>query len=357
MIEIDKSALRDNYQTFAALIEPSLMAPVLKSNAYGHGLNSVYAAIKDFSPPWLCVAYQNEAESLRSMGYKGRILIVAPFTYTQLADLAKLDCDILITHEGLLDEYLNFDKPIRAHIKVDTGLSRQGFLYSEIVKLKAKLRSKPIVGISTHFANVEDVVDQDFSHEQLRVFNEAYTALGIKCLRHSSASAGTLLIPESRFDFCRVGISLYGVWPSEKTRLALLSQYPNVKLNLKPVMQVKSHVDLVKMIPKGSYVGYGCTVKVEKDTKIAVIPFGYYEGLPRVISFSSSAYVLIKGQRCPFLGRISMNMSVVNVSHVSDVKHGDDVTVLGRDGLEHISVDDLASWGDTISYEILTGFR
>jgi alanine racemase len=215
-------------------------------------------------------------------------------------------------------------------------------------------KSDRAVGIATHFANVEDVLDHEYGAKQLDAFTrvlEIFASRGIKLLRHAASSASSLLLAESTFDLCRVGISLYGVWPSTLTRLSYLQKFSRVP-ELKPVLSWRCRLMTVKEIQAGQFVGYGCTFRAVKDMKIGVLPVGYYEGLPRVVGDSQS-YVLLHDKRCPIVGRICMNMTMIDLSHVS-AEVGDIVTLIGKDESEEIHAGQFADWAKTIHYEIFT---
>ena len=156
----------------------------------------------------------------------------------------------------------------------------------------------------------------------------------------------------SRFDMVRAGISLYGYWPSQPTKLSY-AQLQQQSIELKPVLSWKSEVSLLKTIPAGRYVGYGCLYKTNRETKVAVIPVGYYEGFPRLAG-SRQSYVLISGQRCAILGRICMNMMIVDVTHIESLELYEEVTLIGKSGTETLLASDIAEWAETIHYEILT---
>jgi len=355
-VEIQAEYLRANYKVFTSLDGSYDLAVVLKSNAYGHGLKECYQAIESENPKWLCVAYLDEAAQLRSLGYKEQILLVAPVAREEFEQAFQLSVDIFLTHQQLVDEWVACKQRPRAHVKFDTGLSRQGFATSDATKLVKQLApvKQDLVGICTHFANVEDVTNHEYANQQLASFGvvkKSFKDAGFSVLEHASSSASSLLLTQSRLDMCRVGISFYGFWPSAATRLSYLNLHSHVP-DLKPALSWKSPIAMIKDVSKGAYVGYGCTFRAVSDMKIAVLPVGYYDGYPRLAS--NRAYVLIRGQRCPVVGRISMNLMVVDVSHVDAVERSDIVTLIGTDGSEVLPAEDLAEWAETIHYEVVT---
>jgi alanine racemase len=212
-----------------------------------------------------------------------------------------------------------------------------------------------IVGVCTHFANVEDVLEHEYADEQIGLFHkvcDVFRQHGLQCIEHCASSASDLILAASRFGMCRVGIALYGFWPSPSTRLSYLQIHKKIP-ELIPALTWKTSIAMLKDVPAGTFIGYGCTFKAVKDMTVAVLPMGYYEGYPRLVGDEQS-YVLIRGQRCPLVGRISMNLMVVDVSHVIDVQRYDEVILIGKSGKEEIDATKLAGWASTIHYELVT---
>lgn len=360
-ITIDGQALRSNYRFFESRVGRERLAAVLKSNAYGHGLRQVYEVLAPLNPGWICVNYLEEARRLRGFGYQGRILVCGPFTPDQVEAAAGTAADVFVgTHEALA-AVLASSSAVRMHLEIDTGMSRQGFAPSEAPALADLLathvanRPEILAGVCTHFANVEDVLEHEYADKQLALFDDArnaFIARGMKPLFHVASSASTLILPDSIMDLHRVGISLYGQWPSQATRLSFLSESGDVD-GLQPVLAWRAKLTSVIDIGPGQYVGYGCTFRATRKMRIGVVPAGYYEGLPRAVS-GSQAYVLVEGIRCPVVGRVCMNMTMVDVTEVSGAKVGMEATLIGRQGGESIHASEIAAWGDTIHYEILT---
>jgi alanine racemase len=354
-IDLDKAALRHNFRQFCSIGGHSKVAPVVKSNAYGHGLSPVYSALAEERPAWLCVNYVSEAAQLRHLGYPGRILVVGPSVPRELEEASSLDLDVVIGAKETLNAWKELSHSCRVHIKFDTGMSRQGFAPRDAAQIAAYLvdRSALVSGICTHFANVEDVTDHGYAKEQLRQFDQAilaFKAAGLAPMVHAASSASSLILAESRFDLLRVGISLYGTWPSSLTRVSYLQLNQSVP-ELRPVLSWRSEVTTLKMVAAGQFIGYGCTFRALREMRIAVVPVGYYEGYPRLAGEGSS-FVLIRGERCPIVGRICMNMMMVDTTHLGVCVFGDQVTLIGKDGSETVSAQDLANWSKTIHYEI-----
>jgi alanine racemase len=357
-IEINKEALLNNFRVFQTKTGKSTVMPVLKSNAYGHGLKECWSILKSAAPTWIAVNYISEAELLRNLGFKGRLLVVGPAVESGFAKADALELDLVAGNMDLLKSWANRPGKCRLHVKIETGMSRQGILPEDVDEAVAYFLAKKVspTGICTHFANVEDVTDQSYALHQMSGFETAiakFDAAGFKTIRHAASSASSLIMESSLFDLSRVGISLYGVWPSKLTKVSYLQLNANVAM-LQPVLSWKTEITTLKKVHVGQYIGYGCTFRANHEMDIAVLPVGYNEGYPRIAG-EGPAYVLIRGERCPIVGRICMNMMMVDVTHTSKNLHvGDEVVLIGKSGEETVSAGDLANWSKTIHYEIFT---
>jgi alanine racemase len=358
-IELSRGALLHNYGLFVDSLGKDRVVPVLKSNAYGHGLPEIYEGLKDADPLWLAVTYTSEARLLRKLGYKGRLLNVGPIEEEDLEPSSQLDIEVFLASPELLEPWCKTPKRPKIHIKVDTGLSRRGFSLEELEKILPALVpfKNDVVGLATHLANVEDASNTDFAHLQLNQLLRAWKmtkATGLDgLLIHSSSSASALLIKEPKFDLNRIGISLYGLWPSEKTRLSHFVFSKHFEAPLRPVLSWKTKISSTRIIQEGDFVGYGCAFKAAHRMKIGVIPIGYFEGYPR-LAVGRGAYVLVHGRRCPIVGRICMNMAMIDLDNSPQAAVGDMVTLIGRDGKEEVNAEQVGQWADTINYEIVT---
>ncbi len=209
-------------------------------------------------------------------------------------------------------------------------------------------------GLSSHFANIEDTTKHDYPRLQLEAFRAAVRTVqahGVRVpVKHMSCTASTILFPETDFSMARVGIGLYGHWPSKETYLSCL-QKKREPLLLKPVLSWKARIAQVKKIGPDSCVGYGCTYKTTRPTVLAVVPVGYFDGYDR--GLSNTAHVLVRGRRAPVRGRVAMDFFMADVTDIPGVRLEDEVTLIGPDGKERITADDLAGFAGTISYEIL----
>lgn len=373
-IEIDKKALRNNMEQFLKLIpkKTRLMA-VVKSNAYGHGLALVAKLLANLQPTtynlqprlWFGVDSIVEALALRREGIKNQILVLGSTLPTRFTEAARENIVVTISNfESLAALGKIKNRPANQgetrpsgrpvfHIKIDTGMHRQGFLPNDIFKLIKLLKYFKLSpqGVYTHFAAAKDIAYPTYTLEQLKKFNSAVSDLkkaGFKNLvRHAAASGGTLLFPDSHLDMVRVGMGPYGYFPSPEAELHLWD-----KIKLKPVLSWKTLVVEIKEIPAGSYVGYDLVEKVNRKTKIAVLPIGYWHGYDR--GLSSIGEVLVRGRRAKVLGRVSMDMGVIDVTDIPKVLVGDEVALIGRQGREELRADELALKIGTSQYEFLT---
>jgi alanine racemase len=367
-LEIDAQALAQNARVLRELLGPGVrLGGVLKGNAYGHGFAQVLP-LAHAACDTLYVIDPHDALEVRAFEAKGsaprrQVLVLGAVDADEAVALARAGVDVALTDRGqerFLPALRAAGVRLRGHVHVDTGLGREGFTPDELSAglgfLAGARDAIEVVGVLSHFANTEDVTEQTYALSQLAAFDEGARrlreALGIagQLERHIAASAAALLLPHARYDAVRAGISLYGLWPSNETRLSMRALTGRVP-ELKPVLSWRCRSQLTKWLPKGSYVGYGCTFRCPVDTRIAVLPLGYFDGYPRLLS--SRAHVLVEGQRCPVLGRVMMNHVVVDVTRAQ----GEDAltaTLLGRDGDEQVSADQLAAWAQTINYEIVT---
>ncbi len=355
-VNVSKAAVQHNIKTFRQLLAPKTkLFAVVKSNAYGHGLASFSRLADQFGVDGFCVDSVVEGEKLRKEGIKKPVLVLGSTFRNFLETAAKNKITITVSSlEGLAELAASKYKP-EFHLKMDTGMHRQGFYYSELPKAiriisnsKFKI-SHALKGIYTHFASAKELNYPTITDMQFKEFQKAVKhieAAGYKNLvRHAAASGGTLMNQKYHLDAVRIGIGLYGLWPSGE----LMMQLP--KIRLKPALSWHTLVSEVKKIGPGDYVGYDLTERMEKPGKIAVLPIGYWHGYPRALS--SIGEVLIGGKKCRVFGRVSMDMIVADVAGVKTGR-GMKATLIGRQGNEEVSAYDLARKLGASHYEIIT---
>ena len=360
-VEIDKNNLIHNLKTFRSLIGPEVvLMSVVKANAYGHGILEVADIAKEHSD-WFGVDSIDEALLLKNNGIKKPILILGYTLNDRLKDVVENGFSQTVYNEetikklGELSNELN--EKVNLHFKVETGTSRQGVGESELLKRIKTVKQYPnlnIQGLSTHYANIEDTTDHGYAKSQLEKFNEIIKKLGEEGIdipiKHTACSAAAVLFPETHFDMVRVGISQYGMWSSKETFVSANGDAS--KIELQPVMTWKTRIAQIKEIPSGTPVSYGLTEKVSRDSKIAVLPIGYWDGYDR--GLSSVGNVLVGGKRCKVLGRVCMNMIVVDVTDISDIDIEDEVVILGKQGSEEITAEEIGEKIGSINYEVVT---
>lgn len=365
-IQLHQKALWANISSLGSLHPRGTegVCVVLKSNAYGHGLETTWKAFENRKIHSIGVAYVEEAQLLRKAGYKGRILMLAPAFEDQFPECQQLGLEVFLSSEEQIQRFdeltqkSNALASLKVHLKFDTGLGRQGILRVAIPSLlPTLLRIKnSVVGVCSHFANVEDVEEQEFAQKQLSEFLAIRKDLDSSLTTvewHIASSAAHILMPEARMDFVRVGISTYGIWPSKVTKTSRAQIDPKKQLTLTPCLSMTTRIHAVKRILKGSYVGYGCTFKAPKDMVIASLPLGYYEGILRLAG-QRGAYVLVEGSRCKVVGTISMNIIMIDVTDLPSATAGQEVVLIGRSGDEALTVEQWADWCSTIPYEFVS---
>ncbi|MBI4726979.1 alanine racemase [candidate division TA06 bacterium] len=360
-VELDKKALLKNLKTFRSLLgQGTKLCPVVKSNAYGHGTLEAARIIQCSGlADWLAVNSADEGLKLRRQGIKLPVLVLGYVPLARLSDAVLHDLRLTVYNREILAKLrsLKTKKKIFLHIKLETGTHRQGVDLKGALHLAKMIKGSKnlaLEGYSTHFANIEDTTDRSFAGKQLQRYQKMLNELekkGFKAnVNHIACTAASLVFPQTRLQLARIGIGLYGLWPSRETMVSLKEQ--GSEFRLEPVMSWKTRVAQVKMVPAGSYIGYGCTFRVSRRTKIAVLPVGYYDGYDRKLS--NTAYVLIKGKRAPIRGRVCMNLCMADITDIPGVRPEDEVVLLGKQKNEKISAEQMAQWIGTINYEVVT---
>ncbi|MBF0102840.1 MAG: alanine racemase [Desulfobacterales bacterium] len=366
--EIDIAALGHNIRLLKQQTKPhTQFMAVVKANAYGHGMINVAKHAQQFGASFLGVARLEEAIHLREANIDCPILILGYTPYCHTAELIhyRLIPSIfsLETAKGLSTEAQKIGKSIKIHVKIDTGMGRLGFVpdlcgnsimdtiergqtIKEIITV-SKLPFLELQGIFTHFASA-DSPDPTYTQKQLLLFIKITDELrehGIHIpLKHAANSAGIMFFPDSHLDMVRAGIAMYGLAPS--------GDVEHDTIHLKPVMSLKSKIVFLKKVPANFNVSYGKTYKTHSETLIATVPVGYADGLDRLLS--SSGYMIVKGQRVPIIGRVCMDLTMIDVGKIPNVQVGDEVVVFGTQERETISVDEIARQLKTINYEIVS---
>ncbi|NQT79555.1 MAG: alanine racemase [Candidatus Aminicenantes bacterium] len=362
-VEIDSSALSHNIHQFRKLIgENRKLLVMVKANAYGHGIMEVSDIALRAGADWLGVDSLEEGLFLRKKGFNCPILTVGYIPLEGLKEAVTNDLRITVYNLEAVSQLAaicrQLNKKALLHVKVETGTFRQGVSGEEVLSFIHKIQEFPelvLEGLSSHFANIEDTTDHTYAQFQLKNFNNILHELkknNIKIpIKHISCSASAILFPETYFDMVRAGISIYGLWSSKETYLSCLLQ-KRKPLLLKPVLSWKTRIAQIKKVPKDSFIGYGCTYRTTRATVLAVLPVGYYDGYSR--GLSNSSYVLIRGQRAPIRGRVAMDFIMADITDIPGINLEDEVILIGSDGEEAVTADDLALLVETINYEIVS---
>jgi len=362
-IELSRSAFRKNLSVLGKLAGSCQVAVCVKANAYGHGLAAIIGMLTD-APGigYISVHSLDEAQTAREAGWEGKVLILGATPPQQSAALFEYDLEPMVFDRstlirlGKMSEKLGV--ALKTHLKLETGTNRQGVTESELPALaevyhRFRGLGRPY-GAAMHFANIEDTTSHEYAEFQLRNFRRLVrrmASLKIKPrLLHAACSAALILFDKTHFDMVRPGIAAYGHWPSKETYLSYRLQGRADDL-FSPVLSWRTRITQLKQVPADSFIGYGCTYRTTAPTRLAVLPIGYADGYDRKLS--NLAYVLIRGRRAPVRGRVCMNLTMVDVTDIKGVRMGDEVTLIGRDGNETLTAEQLAAWAGTINYEIL----
>lgn len=353
-VEVDLSALQENYRRVQARVGRGVaIIPMVKADGYGLGAQRVVAALEALNPHAFGVAAAEEGRALRNAGVQRPIIVFSPLSPDALRVAAEHRLTPAISDVDTLDIWADIGNGFDFHIEIDTGMGRAGFDWRETGTWGERIRTAiskgaRCAGVYTHFHGA-DSPDAAATAAQWERFHDAINQLPLSSedlLRHACNSAAAMRWPEYGLDAVRPGIFLYGGHPAPDVVEA-------AEFRPQPVASVRARVVLVREVPPGSTVGYGAMHAARGWERWATVPLGYGDGWPRSLGITGSA--IIRGRRVRIVGRISMDMTVVDVTGVPEVTAGDVATFIGADGEEEILVDEVAAQAGTISYEILTG--
>lgn len=357
--EINLDALNHNMDSILSKVNDNArVIAVLKTDAYGHGAIPIARELENRSKVYgYALATAEEALILRNSGIRKPLIILGYTFPNKYEELIQKNITMTAFREDMLEDIAKACRHISTteykyvahiHVKVDTGMGRIGITPDEaginFVKKALSYEEIKIDGIFTHLAKADE--DKDFTIKQLEKFKEFVDKVEKESeykipLKHALNSAGLVEFSEYDMDLVRAGIILYGLWPDSK---------PMQEIDLKPVLSLHSQIVYVKDVPVGTSISYGGTYICEKDMKVATVPVGYGEGYPRLLS--NKASVLVRGQRCKILGRICMDQFMIDVTDVADVKEGDLVTLIGTDGDDIITMEELGNLSGRFNYEM-----
>jgi alanine racemase len=354
--EIDLAALERNLRLIRASLPPHISyVAVVKADAYGHGLQQIAGRLMHAGADLFAVANLTEAAQLRELGPGWPVLLLSPLLPDEDRFVAEYDVAVTVSTENEVNRLDGAaqaaGRPISVHLKIDTGMGRLGVWHEEAPALMRRIRESEhvrLAGVFTHFASPDD--DASFTEEQRRRFLAALDACGLagppggKLLIHADNSAGLETMPgASPFNAVRIGLLQFGVLPHPGSFLS--------QVRTEPVFSFRTRVGIVKRLPAGTSVSYGRTRRLTRDSRVAVLCAGYGDGIPR--SVSNRASVLLRGTRCPVLGRVTMDQTVVDITDVEGVACGEEAVLVGRQGRDEISVGEFSRWADTIPWETL----
>ncbi len=360
--QINLDAIENNILQIKSLLSAgTLLCATVKADCYGHGYAFTTAQMSKSGADWFSVSNLAEALQLRRVGISEPILILGYTPPDKVGELVYNDISQAVYSSdyarALSEEAKKAGVTVNAHIKIDTGMSRIGFLYhdsvedadviSEIEEV-CKLSGIYPEGIFTHFADADCADGELFTRLQYELFCTAVDSLrqlGVTfSLRHCSNSAAILNFPEMNFDMVRAGLILYGHYPSESVRK---------RIKLLPVMELKTVISMVKNIPPETPVSYSGTYVSEGVRTVATVPIGYADGYPR--RASNKLYMLVNGKKARILGNVCMDQTVIDVTGIEGVREGKQITVFGNDGGSYIGVEEIARGAELINYEVLCG--
>ncbi|MBD2107520.1 alanine racemase [Nodosilinea sp. FACHB-13] len=359
-VEINLAALQHNVRQFRGLLPATtqLMA-VVKADAYGHGAVTVAQTALQAGATWLGVATVPEGIELRAAGIQAPILVMgAVNSPEEMQAIAhwRLQPTLVNPKQALVFSDtlsgLAASRPVGVHLKIDTGMTRLGFPWAEAVDFTRFVRQLPHLKIDSLYSHLAtaDSPDPTIMQQQQQRFKTALGHLQQQQLLpprlHLANTAATLADPALHYDLVRVGLGLYGLYPAPHLQS---------RLDLQPVMQVKARITHLKDVPAGTGISYGHQYVCDRPLRLAVVGIGYADGVPRVLS--NRLQVMVKGRLAQQIGAITMDQLMLDVSHIPSLQEGDVVTLLGRDGHHIIGPDDWAAMANTISWEILCGFK
>jgi len=351
LAEIDLGAIRHNLEIVSHIVKGGTkILGVVKADAYGHGIKEVSKAIAD-CVDYFGVASLDEAAILRGIGIHKPVLVIGAILPQETEGVLRFNVIQTVSDLDIPRRLSKLarsrNRKIKVHIKIDTGMGRLGFWHEdaiEFIKKIAGLKNIIIDGIFTHFPNAE--ADKVFTYNQIKNFKKLAERLLDNHInipvKHTANSMGLIDFKDSHLNMVRPGLMMYGIYPKESLMKNIL---------LRPALTLRTKITHLKSMPKGRGISYGMTYVTERSTKIATIPIGYGDGYSR--HFSNKAHVLINGVRCPIVGRVCMDMCMVDTGHLKNVKIGDDVILIGSQADEIIRAEELARLINTIPYEVL----
>lgn len=364
-IELSEKAYAENIRFFRTIVGDTVeLSVVIKSNAYGHGWLPVAQMAASHGADSYCVQTLDEALALRRAGFHQDVLIMGSIANNAVGEAVRNSFRIAICSRESLRDLVESIKGLsqiaRVHLKMETGFYRQGLDRKELLWCLDEIKRTPTISVEgaySHLSTSDDMNSDTYTDCQIKRFKRMVGVIetsgfhGVK--KHIAGSAAALRFPGAYFDMVRLGIGQYGLWPSKESALLYKvgNRWGGVE-PIKPVLSWKCRITQVKKVPAGSFIGYGASYKAMRNMRIGILPVGYADGYSRHLS--NRGLVLVQGKRVPVVGRVCMNLTMVDVTNVPYVRPGEEVVLVGRQGEDAITTDDVAALLGTINYEVVT---
>lgn len=366
VITLSNKAVKTNVDFIKKKIgQKTRLSAVVKANAYGHGITQIVPLFEKHGVDHFSVFdYQEAVKVYNALNNKNLpIMIMGWIEQNDLDDILEKGFEFFIFNVQRLERAIKLAKQkntkAKIHVEVETGMNRSGVHFEDIERICELINTNPkcleVKGLCTHLAGAESISNYKRIIKQLKTYNKFHKKF-IECgvnpeYRHVACSAGAFVYPKARMDLVRIGIMLYGFWPSIESFILYSQNRKNKTDPLERVLKWKSEVMTLNSIKEGNFVGYGVSYLTQRDTKTAVIPVGYSRGYNR--SLSNKGRVIINGHVCEVIGTVNMNMIIVNVTDIEDVKVGDEVVIIGTQGDQEIKVAAFTDFSDELNYEVL----
>ena len=365
-IEISRSALEDNIRFIKGILTPNVrLSTVVKGNAYGHGISYVIPLAEKAGVDHFSVFSSDEARRVKEVcSSESDVMIMGYIEDDDMEWVLENKVEFFVFQTEHLKAFIEKAKETgykaRIHLELETGMNRTGFnrrqLRQIIPLIKANDEHLIIRGACTHYAGAESIANHVRVQKQITRFNQGYKFLlqqgVLPEIRHTACSAAVVAYPKTQMDMVRVGILTYGFWPSKETQIHYIHKTKDKINPLRQIISWKSQIMSLKTVKEGEFVGYGTTYMALETKRIAIVPVGYSHGFSR--SLSNQGRVLIHGQRVGVIGMVNMNMAVVDVTYIDNVKVSDEVVIIGQQGDNYITVSSFGELSDQVNYELLT---
>lgn len=365
LIEIKTDALCNNIKFIKSLIDPKvILCAVVKGNAYGHGIHIVLPVLENLGINHFSVYSSPEAKTaFYSKNKQSTIIIMGYINQHDYKWVVKNDIEFYISDVEELQKAIETAKELNKkaiiHIDIETGMNRTGLTIANLNKaipiILKNLEVLEIKGFTTHLAGAESIANYTRIRKQLSVFKKRVKLLHSKNifaqLQHVASSAATISYPDTRMDMVRVGVLLYGYWPTRETFIQYIHRKKDKTNPITRAIRWSSEIITIKKVPEGEFVGYGMSFQAQHPTTVAIIPVGYCNGYSR--SLSNNSHILINSQKANVIGSVNMNMILCDITHIPNVKIGDKVILIGQQGENEITFTSFADMNNSMNYEIL----